>query len=131
MRLFKYKIWDIPNKKWVGIPYALTQFGDLLCKGMVFKNMSDFEVCRFTGRRDYKNKEIYEGHILKDDSNIYIIRFGNYKANNNKSYSNEPAYGFYIEYISHKGVIDHATRIEYGTIIGNEFENPELLKEAE
>jgi hypothetical protein len=131
----KYKIWDKPNKKWVNTPYCVNQYGDLQVKDVIFNNMDDFKIVLCADKNDMtrtteypKGKPIYEGHILKDDSNTYVVRFGEYQANDNHIYNNEVAYGFYIEYISHPGVIDHATRIEYGTIIGHELENPELLK---
>jgi hypothetical protein len=73
-------------------------------------------------------KKLVVGNILKDDTNIAIIKFGKYKANNNKLYNNEETYGFYLEYISHKGVIDHATNVEYWEVIGNIKDNPELLE---
>jgi len=134
----RYKIWDIPNKQWVKPPYCINQYGDLQVKDIIFNNMEDFKVVLFTGFYD-SNKTIefpigcpiYEGHIIKDDSNIYVVRFGKYQANNNIAYNNEFAYGFCIEYISPKSIaeiIDHATYISYGTIIGHELENPELLE---
>jgi hypothetical protein len=133
MKNLKYKIWDIPSKKWVEVPYCINQYGDLQVKNIIFNNNDDFKVFLYTGKNDStrtvefpKGKPIYEGHILQDDSNIYVIRFGEYKANNNKSYHNELAYGFYIEYIKparSEKIIDHATRIQYGTIIGCELEN--------
>jgi len=134
----KYKIWDIPNKQWVEPPYTINQYGDLQVKNVIFNNMDDFKVVLFTGFYDSnrtleypKGHPIYEGHILKDDSNIYVVNFGKYQADNNRAYNNEFAYGFFIEYKLPKNineVIDHATRIQYDEIIGHEFENPELLK---
>ena len=130
MKNLRYKIWDIPNKKWVETPYCINQFGDLQVKNVIFNNMEEFEVVLYTGKNDSNENPIYEGHILKDDSNFYVVRFGKYQADNNKSYINEMVYGFYIEYLNKhlNEIIDHATYIQYGTIIGHELESPELLK---
>jgi len=130
MKNLRYKIWDIPNKKWVETPYCINQFGDLQVKNVIFNNMEEFEVVLYTGKNDSSGNPIYEGHILKDDSNFYVVGFGKYRADNNKSYNNEMAYGFYIEYLNQhlNEIIDHATYIEYGTIIGHKLESPELLK---
>jgi len=130
MKNMRYKIWDKPNKKWVETPYCINQFGDLQVNNVIFNNMEEFEVILYTGKNDSNGNPIYEGHILKDDSNFYVVRFGKYQANNNKSYNNEMAYGFCIEYLNQhlNEIIDHATYIQYGTIIGHELESPELLK---
>jgi hypothetical protein len=58
--------------------------------------------------------------LMNDDGQIFVVKFGDYRANNNKSYNNEDAYGFYIEYILPSeliGIIDHATRIQYAKIV--------------
>jgi len=87
----------------------------------------DYKWMQCIGLRNCNGRDIFEGDIVKDDTNIAVVRFGEYQANNNHSYSNEAAYGFYLEYISHKGVIDHATNVKYYEVIGNIFENPELI----
>jgi len=130
MKKLQYKIWDKPNKTWIETPYCINQFGDLQVNNVILNNTEDFEAVLCTGKNDTNSNHIYEGHILKDDSNIYVVRFGKYQANNNRIYSNEMAYGFYIEYLTQylNEIIDHATEIQYATIIGHELENPELLK---
>lgn len=95
----------------------------------------DEKTCgQYTGVKDCKRteeypkgQEIYEGDIVKDDTNVAIVRFGKYRANNNQLYNNEFAYGVYLEFLSHKGVIDHATNINYYEVIGNIHDNKELL----
>lgn len=64
-----------------------------------------------TWKKDINDKEIWEDMWLEDDGNIWKVKFGEYKANNNRLYMNEYAYGFYLESQSHPGVIDHATSI--------------------
>lgn len=85
-------------------------------------------VSQYIGVKGSNGYDIFVGDIVKDDTNIAIVKFGKYQANNNRSYSNERAYGFYLEFISHKGIIDHATNLEYYEVIGNIHDNPELLK---
>jgi hypothetical protein len=122
MRSFKYKIWDVPNKHWVETPYTLTQFGDLLCNGMVFANMSDFEVCEYAGARDQFKTEIFEGNILVCGKSVGEVTFEDcqfkIKWHINKDFWNDM-----LKY--------HA---ENSKVIGHIFDNPrmisDLLKEA-
>jgi hypothetical protein len=117
MRDFKYKIWDIPNKQWVGAPYALTQYGDLLCKGYAFENMEDFEVCQHTGL-----KNIYEGDILDDGFSVGVVEYVSRYAAFRLNYQNGTCKWFY-------DYLDSETKCV--EIIGNIYDNPELLQEAQ
>ena len=89
--------------------------------------MVNYEWLQGTGMRSTNNRDIFDGDIVKDDNNVAIVRFGEYQANNNRIYYNEVAYGFYLEYLSCKGVVDHATKLKYWEVIGNIYENPELI----
>ncbi|RCX20895.1 putative phage protein (TIGR01671 family) [Anaerobacterium chartisolvens] len=134
MHNLAFRAWDKKNKRMfyagslsgVGDFYMAQHKDDI---NFYERFLIDYEWTRSTGIESYNRKTIFENDIVKDDTNIYVVRFGNYKANNNRIYNNEVAYGFYIESLSHKGVIDHATRIEYYEVIGNIYENPEFLED--
>ncbi len=136
-RKINFRAWDKKNKymfyagslSGVG-DFYMARYEDKTCDGEEFYNRFsgvDYEWLQGTGMQSANNRDIFDGDIVKDDSNIAIVRFGKYQANNNRIYSNEVAYGFYLEYLSHKGVIDHATKLEYYDVIGNIYENPELI----
>jgi len=83
-----------------------------------------FEFMQFTGLKDSKGKEIYEGDIIKHEfglskkSLIGIVRY-------NKEFAR-----FQVESSSDFAGLILTTTLKTEEVIGNEFENPELLKEV-
>lgn len=118
----KFRYWDTFDKK---EPKMIYFNFNKLSAGTVYPDMDS--VMQSRECKDLNGNDIYEGDIVKEDTNIAIVRFGEYQANNNRMYQSETAYGFYLEYLSHKGVIDHATKLNWYEVIGNIYENPELL----
>lgn len=81
-------------------------------------------LCQYSGLTDKNKRKIFEGDIIieVDSGNIGIIKFGLYKFKH---------YGFYIEWMGNCGYrqdIYHWTSYRMIRVIGNIFDNPELLK---
>lgn len=127
MRKIKFRAW-LKEKKIIGEVLGI----DILHKEIFFSNedvncyehtdFKDIELMQYTGLKDMREKEIYEGDIVKLRANhgIGVIK-----------YSDEWG-AFVVEYIKPRplvvlGMNYYKEDIE---VIGNIYENPELIKEV-
>ncbi len=92
----------------------------------------------YTGLKDKNGKRIFEGDIVKNEwcfiKGNSIVRFGEYKSLDSSNDYQCGHLGFYLEHISdfnkrtvRKDIMYFANKCE---IIGNVFDNPEMLKEG-
>jgi len=117
MREIKFRAWDAEHKKMRGHTDPQT------IQAVIFGNDygGRIEIMQYTGLKDKNGKEIYEGDIAScvynGNSNIYTVVFDlselDYKATNGKK-----NYGENFQYMPCCEEIE---------IIGNIYENPELL----
>ncbi len=110
MREIKLRVWDKNSKLWVA-GWKLTQSG-------VNSSENDYEWMQFTGLKDKNGKEIYEGDIVFDED-------GEYSKTVVIEWESEDAC-FFGKDIYTSDSFD-MQEID-GEIIGNIYQNPELLK---
>lgn len=104
-REIKFRAWDILNKAWC------IYFTNVDC--MRNSNNPDCAVTQFTGLLDKNGKEIFEGDIVEYDTKITSRRVVEW---------DDERVGFLL-----KGGYDGLMNYMEVTIIGNIYQNPELL----
>jgi uncharacterized phage protein (TIGR01671 family) len=112
-RPIKFRAWD------GGMYYNVLVDGNAWTDNIVIDIWHTGNIMQFTGLVDLNGKEIYEGDILKRSDGVIKYVFFNEKQG-----------GFYTQFLNGAGFIDP---IKYATdrdcvIIGNIYQNPELLK---
>ena len=123
MREIKFRAWDKINKEMFNVESINFQERRVYKDVVSYRNFNDIELMQYTGLKDKNNKEIYEGDIVKLRANhgIGVIKY----------YDEWGA--FVVEYIKPRplavlGMNYYKEDIE---VIGNIYENPELLGEKE
>lgn len=128
----KIRVWDLTAKEWIRsldfINYLVKTTKVNTAELIIDSGGENFKVCLFTGLTDKNSKEICEGDILSiPDHNppeysnaIVVMEFHDtgwyYKDSDTKK----------LEAVD--GLIGRTDKDESAEIIGNIFENPELLK---
>ena len=124
MRKIKLRVWDKENKKWLSQEEikGLWHIDDLYNQ-LGFTD-SYYPVSEFTGLFDKNGKEIFEGDVLNWDNECTIlIKWSDGLA------------GFYYDMLTQKNenIVCFDIRFyrsdESAEVIGNVFENPELLED--
>jgi len=107
MREFKFRCWDITQQMIYNIeagkPWKCNEGKDKI-----------ITIMQWTGLQDKKGKDIYEGDIMDTRYGIATVKYSE-------------GHGGFIPFAYPSNVPDSDTETE---IIGNIFENPELLKEG-
>jgi len=113
-RIIKFKAWDRNSAKFIGWFRMLKDgFGSYL-------NNVHYKVLQFTGLKDKNGKEIYEGDIIKT---LFMGQKGIIIGEVIWADS-----GFFVGYKEYKDDLFPWSFYKVVEVIGNKFENPELLK---
>ena len=126
MREIKFRAWDRFKQRWSNykINDDTVYFMDKntgVWYGSYNKRYKDFNLMQYTGLKDKNNKEIYEGDILSDGNNkkLYKVIFenGSFRAEFEGDFEE---YSFDLIDVVAQGC----------EVVGNIYENPELIKEV-
>jgi len=132
-RLIKFRAWNDSINEFC---YAGPKESDFQGFGILFDWVErwNLPVMQFTGLKDKNGKEIYEGDIISvtNPTLKYIVKYGIEKIQDNEAYGFNTVCGFYLEdtvtidkYLAKEHMDDMN---EIGEVIGNIYENKELLK---
>lgn len=138
MREIKFRAWDKDNKKLVlssditsmdlddGYSSSVTYVGDGILGPLTLVQLCNFELMQYTGLLDKNGVEIYECDVVRSgNGRVWEIKHGHYKYLVPGVREKISIYGWYME--------DNGCQLSLfdgGEVIGNKFENPELLKDA-
>ena len=123
MREIKFRCWDRFKQRWSNykINDGTVYFMDKntgVWYGSYNKRYKDFNLMQYTGLKDKNNKEIYEGDIVKFLNGIFEVIWCNEKAS------------FMLKNKEYKEFLNFICENNNGMeIVGNIYENSELLKE--
>lgn len=94
----------------------------------VFCEVDPATVGQYTGLKDKNGKEIWENDIIRGvDGSIGVIRYGDhfdFEVDNRVNF-----FGYYVDFPRFQLSLT-ADSEGWAEVIGNEWENPELIKEA-
>lgn len=126
MREIKYRAWDRKELKMFEVKALEFVDGcDPIAKGAGHYT-PNVDLMQYIGLKDKNRKEIYEGDIVQDgeDGNIYNGRIGvvEFARENSKGM---PINGYWYRVSPDEAGTIYQKRIK---VIGNIYENPELLK---
>lgn len=121
MREIKFRAWDTYKKIWIeykiheGIVFFLDKSTGVWV-GKYDKRYKEFDLMQYTGLKDMKGKEIYEGDILfetfREEYFKVVFENGSFRAEVDE-------YSLDLE--------DYAHICE---VVGNIYENPELIEDV-
>ena len=128
MREIKFRAWDKEKKIIVDV-YSIngTTNGSIFIEyynnddEKITSLFDDFEIMQYTGLKDKNGKEIYEGDVINNYGHKYVITYiyGGFTLSSPNDLNR------YYEALAEP----YATPMDESEIIGNRFENPELLDE--
>jgi uncharacterized phage protein (TIGR01671 family) len=134
-RIIKFRAWDKIDKKillleWKGWPLFIDFDGVVCisdCETLAGRSGYELDIMQFTGLLDKNGKEIFEGDI---------VRFSGFNVNkiNNEIFTAEVLFDdnqarYILAYLDVPYFPDFVLGLSECEVIGNIYENPELLKE--
>ncbi len=123
MREIKFRIWDKQNKEMLDLEDLHYEYGKMSIRTTMYNDYFDTEdmiLMQYTGIKDKNGKEIYEGDIIKYYDDTYKVEFKRDR-------------GGYFPFAQGDGCgccqCEVVTFFNDCEILGNIYDNPELLKE--
>lgn len=127
MRKIEFRVYSYSLQKMLSVMHILHTdrtepeiwSGDF--EGGLRLTAGDFELMQFTGLHDQNGQEIYEGDILRDENgDLYRVKFDGGQF--------QPLLRYGGTQLAIESIVDMA---DCSSVIGNIYENPELLEARE
>jgi len=118
----KFKVWDKKNKEFIANGDVMDLYYSARCNAFMFDNDNydlngNIEFLQYTGRKVKNEQEVYEGDIGKNIDGIFLVTWSKEKSAFVIHFYNYPNETLYLEEMW-----------DDSEIIGNMYENPELLE---
>lgn len=115
MREIKFRVWDKLNKEMINFESINFQERRVYKDTVSYRKFNDIELMEYTGLKDMDGKEIYEGDILfesfREEYFKVVFENGSFRAE---------ADGYSLDLEDYDDICE---------VVGNIYENSELLKE--
>ena len=136
MREVKFRLWDLRNKYFFA-SYTEEMLIDIEGTNLWYQQVyydddtylldsDNFELMQYTGLKDIHGVEIYDGDIVSNEQDTYLVCLGEFTDSDDFQYPALRQTGFYI-----KDVGDNETYPFYSLayeIVGNIYENNDLIE---
>lgn len=131
-REIKFRAWDYDTNTMI---YPDSELETIFCFDKVGlsvyhnngQELSSFELMQYAGLKDKNGKEIYEGDILYHNEYYWLVKHGEYKYHTYDS-TDITSYGLIFENYNFGETNNFNSN---WIVVGNIYENPELLEEEQ
>ena len=120
MREIKFRVWDKERKimeQVRDLDFRYGEYSVIIHEPEYIKKLLNTELMQFTGLKDKNGKDVYEGDIIAHKNPEWLGGFQQKWVIKFKEFSDE-----YEDYIGYRILKENEE------VIGNIYENPELLK---